>query len=227
MKQLTEIREINNFVRDALRDGLDITVIDSVDASINKFVGEYEISPEILLLLVQRMNTLTLFDQFKKNNHQQVYPTLTLLDPKQVLQRHGYPDIFDTVIKRYEERRQRMQNLPKEARMITFPQIQELEKAAGASDPNIQQALADDPRVQKVKRVNQIQKNAAIARLAEEYHNTLGLDKFIKTSGLEQVPGMKALLDDIRSLRTSKGIAKTADLHAFLEFKSALESLIH
>ena len=225
MKQLTEIRAINNFVRDALHNGLDITVIESVDAAINRFVGEYETSPEILLLLVQRMNTLTLFEQFKKNDHQQVYPTLSLLDPKQVLMRHGYPDIFETVIRRYEERRQLRQNLPKEARMLDLPQVQELEKAAGAAGENVKNAFANDPRVKHAKRVDTLKKSAAIVRLAEVYWNTPGLETFIKTSGLDKNPGMKALLDEIRTLRTSKGVTKQANLDLFLNFKSALEAL--
>ena len=101
----------------------------------------------------------------------------------------------------------------------------EKKKAAGAAGENVKNAFANDPRVKHAKRVDTLKKSAAIVRLAEVYWNTPGLETFIKTSGLDKNPGMKALLDEIRTLRTSKGVTKQANLDLFLNFKSALEAL--
>lgn len=222
---LTEVRQITGFLRDKFRAGLDISNPEKVDSAIKDFKAEFpDASAECLLFLVQKMNALALFNVFKENNNQQTYPIIPLLDPYEVLKRHGFKDIMDTVSQNFIARKLRFDSEKGKKAHLDISGYAELNKAA-AANPAIAAEKERDMHVQHQLKFAQGKIKEDLDKLSKFYHERPMLNAHIKSSGMENDAANKLLLDFIRDNDVIHEGIKKAGLQDFIYFCNELNRI--
>ena len=225
MKKFTKKQEVNRRIRKAFHEGLTTTDLSSVHAFVEEVFSEYDKTPETLAFFVQRINSFQLFKKFRDAGGKQVYPTIALVDVPSFCTKYGYPDIFKTIKENLIARKSVAPMSKKSSYNTQIDDYSSLKKAA-SKDTRIREALASDKDKQLFGKFAASKSIYALKDRTEEYWGLRGIESFIKMAKLDTHPGLKEILDTIRSSKIEGLNTKQATLGDFLNLKKNLYSFM-
>ncbi|MFA5429127.1 MAG: hypothetical protein WC279_13075 [Sulfurimonas sp.] len=211
---LKHTRQIDQYIRKKLLEGLSISVPEDRDKIIVSFLETHKtdnadgMTPEVVAFFLQSLNTHGLYEQLDNKKFSIVFPTYIPFEVEEVAASHGYPDIYRTIEKNLFARAA--------SGNVTVPQ----DKAASLDKESFDvfEKVADDNTREVKKNYRDKYEITRAAKLAEARINAA--DLYWKTSNMDEF--VDAGVSDPRYLKAIDGV-KTSSIRGMKDKQASVQ----
>lgn len=224
---LKHTRQIDQFIRRKLVEGLSVSVPEDRDTIVTSFLethstdGKDGMTPEVMAFFLQALNTHGLHEQLDNKKFSIVFPTYIPFDVEEVAAAHGYPDLYKTLEQNLLARAAGIGNLtPKDKAADLAPDhFDVFEKIA---EENTRE-MSDSYRS---RRDSLISAKLAEARLnaADLYWRTSNMDDFIDAGVTD--PRYLRVVDSIKTASIRGAKDKKATVSDFRDFLKHISEVV-
>ena len=229
---IKHVRDVNNFIREAITKGTDLQDPAARDALIRSFLSDClpagckTMTPELFLFFLQKLNAHALYESFDNASYTIVFPTYIPFDIAAVAETYGYPDIFKRVERNLMDRQAKV-GTTKTAAMIfnDLGGVDYMDKVAGYNS-----TATDQKQFSRMRDLAEFDKRAEIRDLRSEvgrmYWTYSNLEDFTKLEAFRCNPHWAPLFDDIKShTPIMGGKDKTATLRDYNRLTELLDKI--
>lgn len=236
LKVLKHVRDINNFIRKKVLEGVDLTSEQDRAGVIQSFLDTFTVgkpgavqlmTPETFAFFLQKLNAHGLFESMDNKNYSIVFPNYVPFDVEAEAAKYGYTDIYSKIENNLRRRASGVGEVKTASAFYRSDSDSELfDKVASAAQDREEVESSDVGRDYKQSR--SLHLGMLKDKAASMYWKFSNIEDFVKTSVFKSDPARNRVYEDLKKTSVRGGRDKKAslsDFNVFLELVDEIASL--